>query len=776
MSHPAPGRAVGTPGLAPSVREAPPAVTLAGRAKAALKVALAMALAYGIAAALGWPQPYWASLAIAMCSLTSLGETVGQGLLRILGTLVGVAVTLLLIALFPRQPWLFLLALSLFLAWCTYRMAGDSRWYVWFVAGVTVPILGMASGPAGTGAFSVAILRGQEILLGVTAYSLVAMLLWPKRARSDLEAAVRALAADHHALFRHRARRLFPDDHCGDGAAPGPKATAEASAVDARRRRATRTLEALDRTLDAAELDSLAVWRARHTWRRAVARQGELHEALERWRAAAVDVEGLDPARLMPELPAWVETVDRRLAAMAQGLAAAPVPPAPGPGPALGPAGAGDPGLGLDLGIEGARLDRLGPFDRAAVLLLRDRLREVERLSRTLPGSLAAIRDGVPSSAAAQPTGRPGRRLPVPDRDRLAGAGRQIVVLWLALLAWILVPGLPVPAAFIAISNTLAMALAVVPQLPVTRLLAPSALAVLLGGALHLVVTPQVSGFTSLAILIFEATFLIGFLFADARHMIGRILGLSLFAVLAGLEDERAATLAGVATVSLVFPLVLGLVSLTLHVPRSTRPEAVLRRQLGRFLHSGAALMGTLGRPPGRAPTRLERWRTAYCRHEIATLPRTMAPWAEAADPAAAPGGPTGRPQALIDRLQILGYRLRDLLEAWAWPPAPAPLAPPLPGMRAWRLAVEDGLRRLAEHPDAVPGEALEARLAGILARLEHRTRRTLDRAGGTGTDRSRVEQVQRLLGAQRGVAEALVACARTANEMEWGRRRDVRS
>ena len=59
------------------------------RVKAALKTALAMVLAYGVALSMDWHNPYWAGFAVVFCSLSTVGESLNAGLLRLSRTTPG---------------------------------------------------------------------------------------------------------------------------------------------------------------------------------------------------------------------------------------------------------------------------------------------------------------------------------------------------------------------------------------------------------------------------------------------------------------------------------------------------------------------------------------------------------------------------------------------------------------------------------------------------------------------------------------------------------------
>jgi uncharacterized membrane protein YccC len=150
------------------------------RVKAAVKTALAMVLAYGIALSMDWDNPYWAGFSVAFCSLSTVDESLNKGLLRVAGTLVGSMMTLILIALFPQDRWLFLTSMSIFLGFCTLMIPGNPRWYFWFVSGFSVPLLALSGGANAPNDFQTVILRTEETTLGVACYSLVWLLLWPK--------------------------------------------------------------------------------------------------------------------------------------------------------------------------------------------------------------------------------------------------------------------------------------------------------------------------------------------------------------------------------------------------------------------------------------------------------------------------------------------------------------------------------------------------------------------------------------------------------------------
>src|SRR5262249_25868769 len=95
---------------------------LSDRVKAATKTALAMVLAYGVALSMDWQNAYWAGFAVAFCSLSTVGESLRKGLLRLCGTLLGGLVALTLISMFPQDRWSFLACMTIFVGFCTFMM------------------------------------------------------------------------------------------------------------------------------------------------------------------------------------------------------------------------------------------------------------------------------------------------------------------------------------------------------------------------------------------------------------------------------------------------------------------------------------------------------------------------------------------------------------------------------------------------------------------------------------------------------------------------------
>ena len=347
--------------------------------------------------------------------------------------------------------------------------------------------------------------------------------------------------------------------------------------------------------------------------------------------------------------------------------------------------------------------------------------------------------------------------------------------MWLAYLALIYVNGMPGGAGFVSMAVPFVMAFATMPQASVSLLFVPAAVSVLFAGLVYIFVMPQLSSFMGLGLLIFGVIFAICYLFAAPRQALGRTFGLAMFVTIASITNEQTYSFLKVANTALMFPLMFLLMAITANVPFPLRPERVFLRLLGRFFRSCDFLMSTMHRDLQRPVTRLDRWKDAFHAREVSTLPRKLVAWAPHIDTKALPGTSPQQVQAVVTSLQGLTYRVKELLEERGNPQAQFLAQELQADVRAWRLRVQETLKRLSEDPTAGDREAFRTKLDGILGHLEARIKGVLDQASeGLFSDRDG-ENFYRLLGAYRGLSEALVNYAGSIGPIDWEQWREER-
>ena len=144
----------------------------------------------------------------------------------------------------------------------------------------------------------------------------------------------------------------------------------------------------------------------------------------------------------------------------------------------------------------------LSPFHRAALLLYRGHLQEIDKLTRDLFETVADLRNF--TRARIDPTPEAVPFLPwALDPERLAVVARWFTGLWLAWFIALYVPDIPDTVEFIVLTNSLSMALCVMPQLPIARTSLQMPFGVVLGGVIYVLVMPHLTSFAELGVVIF---------------------------------------------------------------------------------------------------------------------------------------------------------------------------------------------------------------------------------------------------------------------------------
>jgi len=606
------------------------------------------------------------------------------------------------------------------------------------VCGFVSVIICMSGGPDSVNAFNIAMLRTQQTGLGILVYSLVALFLWPSSSRTGFHTAAGKLASTQHRLYQAYLAQMNNKDSGGE--------------AQTLRTQMVQELTQFSQLLEAAETDSYEVWEMRQQWRQYQRQAADFTATMEGWHENFTELQVLDIQNLLPNLMTFSAELDVRFAQIERMLA----DQAPEQNPVT-----------IDLDLDEAGVRALSHFHRAALAVTRTRLQHLEALTRSLFDTVSDIKGfgRVDGLSDVIPQMRAGFVL---DPDRLTSSVRIMTTLWLAYLAVIYIPDLPGSAGFVTMAGPFGMILAGTPQLSVKVLIRPIAVGVLFGAFIYIFVMPQLSSFIELGLLIFSATFCICYLFAAPKQILSKLFGLAMFLAIAGITNQQTYSFLGVATTVLMFVLIFLLLAITSNIPFSARPEQAFLRLLGRYFRSCEYLMFTTHWDPKRKKTRFERWKKNFYTHELSTLPTKLGGWTRFIDSKALPGTSPQQVQALVNSLQPLSYRMNELLKERGSSQATFLVQELRSDVRAWRVKVQETFQRLAEEPDAGDKEIFRARLAQIIDHLEKRIAETLDNAAERQLSDRDGENFYRLLGAYRGVSEALVEYAGSAETIDW--------
>lgn len=159
----------------------------------ALRNWIACMLALFLAFFLQLDQPYWAAMTIWMVAQPTPGMAISKSVYRIIGTLIGAVMGVVLIALFVQTPELFILALAFWIGGCTLasNLLRGFRAYGAVLAGYTAAIISLGAYATPNQVFYIAIARGTATMIGIACMALMASLFARHEAREKVIATMR---------------------------------------------------------------------------------------------------------------------------------------------------------------------------------------------------------------------------------------------------------------------------------------------------------------------------------------------------------------------------------------------------------------------------------------------------------------------------------------------------------------------------------------------------------------------------------------------------------
>jgi uncharacterized membrane protein YccC len=184
-------------------------------ALSSLKSFAAAMIAYYIALRIGLNRPYWAIITCYIVSNPLAGAVASKAAFRMIGTIIGAIVAILLVPNLVNNPEILSLALAFWLGLCTYLSLLDRtpRAYIALLAGYTAGIIGFSAVNAPDTIFTIASLRVQEIMIGIFTATAVHGLLLPQSVTVQLRGRIRSIMADAE---RWSADALGGEGHLAD--------------------------------------------------------------------------------------------------------------------------------------------------------------------------------------------------------------------------------------------------------------------------------------------------------------------------------------------------------------------------------------------------------------------------------------------------------------------------------------------------------------------------------------------------------------------------------
>ncbi|MGD8372534.1 MAG: FUSC family protein [Syntrophobacterales bacterium] len=684
-----------------------------------------------------WEKPLWAGFAVAMISLSTAGQSLNKGALRMLGTLVAVMAALISLALFFQARWSMIFSLSLYVGFCTYMLTGKKYQYAWFVSGFVCLVVAVNAGTTAEQAFQIAVERIQETGMGILVYSLISVFLWPRSSQGAFYEASRKLLETQKQLYRAYL-----------GLMADKRAAGESQPL---RLREAQLLSQVGQLLMAAETDSYEVWEVRQQWHRFFGQSKALMEVLERWRQSFAEIQRLNLTKLMPNLESVGSEIDLRFQQIERMLAGEKSDRMP---------------QVVTLKVEKTEILSLNHFQKAAVTVTKTHLDRLEALSRSLFDCVWDIKGYGQQVSMVHREERSPSGLAI-DLDRLGAAIMVMATLWISFLIWVYIDP-PGHDMFVQLTATFAMAAAMMPQAPISMMLLPFGLGSVFAGVVYIFIMPHLSGYAELAVLIFAVTFAIYYLFSEPRQTLAKMGGIITFIVLISVQNQQTYSFAKYANSVAMIMLGIALVVATTYFPTSPRPEKKFLRLLRRFFRHAEFLISPMALVWGKKGGWAERWKMMLYQNDLLELPQKLAMFGGQIDHRLFPGTTSEQVQTLVNNLRTLALRLKDLVDASGQPQAEPLVRELLDDVRGWRQAIEVVFRGWAGKLAAESAGKLKKRLDATLSTMEKRINETFNRIEKDKLKDEDYVNFYRLLGSYRGLSEALVGYAQLAQGINW--------
>jgi len=714
--------------------------------KEAIKTGLAFASVFGIAMQFGWMNPYWAGWAVAVIAMTTTGASIRKGVLRIVGTIPGCLAALAIHALAPQDRWLFLLLTCIWVFFTSYLMVSRKKdSYLWVMACYVCLIILLSDLESSENMFESAVFRTVETVMGVVVYTLISVFLWPQSSRGVIRKSSAALVEGLNDIVHS----------CRDGLLDRQLFVESFKGVQSK---TVRQLAQFEQFLQAEGSESHEVSEVSHLWERFHGLATALLETAGRWHSGFAELIRVDVQAVFPNLPAYFAGLDANFAAVSQVLAGRLPEDLPRP---------------VSLANDPVALERLTPFDRAAVEVARQEMSRLALLTAELLECALELEGRVETAGEPEPMLVSGVRdraatFPVPDWDHLRSAAFVAATTGVGFLIWILFDP-PGHSGWFQFSGTIALLVALVPQLRASKLIGPVAVTSAVCLAIYVFVMPRLSTFLGLGSLLFITMFLNCYFLSGMARFFTSMAILNILQI----QNHQVYSFVAMANAYIFFVMVFAYLFVMSYLLSSPRPEKAFLRLLHRFFRSAEFLMARKAANPVHESV-VNRWLAAFHEHQLSSLPAKLAAWGGSIDQKRFPDNTPEQIEALVTGTQVLVYRIEQFLQAGAVRQTEHLARELHDDIMTWHVGIRDTFGRWAGNPESEPAAALAQRLEAGLTRLEGRIKEALNRAGGD-VSREEGENFFRLLGGYRGVSEAALAYAQTAERIHWARWREER-
>ena len=714
-----------------------------------LKLALAIAIIYAIAFYMDWGKAYWATVAAISVNLLSTGLTLHRGLIRTLGTAVGGFLALAVIAMFAQDRWAYMATATVVLSVLGYKATGLKEPYFYLIVLITfiVVMAGVQQYPITDSkqAFDVVTLRVTQTWMGSLVMILIMVYVFPYRTVDEFEGLARRRWGIQRKLYDSYRGMLFGQ--------PPAEETKQLRLDDVPLYHYSMF------KLHGAQEDSFEMMELGHDWHHYLDLTAAQYEALESLRDSLAEVEGLDLATYLPNLEAVMAEFDRRFEQTDRMLAKGPPTYVP-------------QHLAVSLNEEETRA--LPHLQQAAVRMVKRQLEKLEEVSLSAYDCIAKIRmferpAGAHDDHHGHGHGGQGFAL---DPFRLVSTFSFIAAVWVAFFIWIYVYDVPRGSLFPCFVVIVASIAAYRPEMSHVIYGAAWLVGAALAGFCYVFIMHHLSGHLQFSIMVIAGVFLLQYLLYPHVHPIARIFTTIGFTIVIDAENHQHYSL----VIFLQQFLWMGTAIFTALAVRfmfiPPQPDRMLLRSLDRFFRHADLLISAEDAEGKADQSLLRRLRMIFYRNRILDTAGMVALFAWQIDYRWFPRTTPEQVQDLVRSVYALGHRVEVLVEARKAPLSARLEAELIDEKREWHQIIQEWFRR---RPGAAQASGLAADYEARLANLEKRIDAAFARVGEQELTPEEYEGFYGLLGAYRGLSEAMRDYARVACVFDWERWEETR-
>ena len=709
-----------------------------------LKLGLAIAIIYAIAFYMDWGKAYWATVAAISVNLLSTGLTLYRGLIRTLGTAVGGFLALVVIAMFPQDRWAYMATATVVLFVLGYKATGLKEPYFFLIVLITFMVVWAGvqqyTITDSKQAFDIVTLRVTQTWMGSLVMILIMVYVFPYRTVDEFEGLARRRWGIQRKLYDSYRGMLFGQ--------PPAEETKQLRLEDVPLYHYSMF------KLHGAQEDTFEMMEVGHDWHHYLDLTAAQYDALESLRGSLAEVEGLDLTKFLPNLEAELAEIGQRFEQTDRMLAKKPPTYVP-------------QHMAITLNEDETRA--LPHLKEAAVRMVRRQLEKLEEVSLSAYDTIAKIRMFERPAGAHDDHhghGHGGQGIAL-DPFRLLSTFSFIVAVWVAFLVWIYVYDIPRGSLFPCFVVIVASIAAYRPEMSHVIYGAAWLVGVALAGVCYVFIMHNLSGHLQFSIMVIAGVFLLQYWLWPHVHPIARIFTTIGFTIVIDAENHQHYNL----VIFLQQALWMGTAIFTALAVRflflPPQPDKMLLRNLDRFFRHADLLISSED-PEGKAEQSLSRrLRMIFYRNSLLQTASMIALFAWQIDYRWFARTKPEQVQELVRRVYALGYSVEALVEARKAPLAARLEAELIDEKREWHQIIEEWFRR---RPGAAHASGLAADYEARLANLEKRIEEAFARIGEEELTREEYDGFYGMLGAYRGVSEAVREYARIASEFDWER------